>query len=174
MLAWTQRSVTPSSATSSSSRWPRRRTPRAIIWRGRAMRRTTRGWVGSGPSGAAVQPLSQCRVTAREGVVDRVTGARGVILQVARLTWVHAAAVDVVGGYYLTHRQAAGFRYRVESAGQRWAVTTTSGGPSLRRPMPLIRPAEWHLSVHIRALAGPDVWHICVGMVCSSCPVGVY
>jgi hypothetical protein len=124
--------------------------------------------------GSTVQPLSQCRVTAREGVVDRATGARGIIVQVARLTWLHAAAVDVVGGYYLTHRQAAGFRYRVESAGQRWAVTTTSGGPSLRRPMPLIRPAEWHLSVHIRALAGPDVWHICVGMVCSSCPVGVY
>jgi hypothetical protein len=76
--------------------------------------------------GAAVQPLSRCRVTAREGVVDRVTGARGVILQVARLAWVHAAAVDVVGGYYITHWQAAGFRYRVEHDGRRWAVTTTS------------------------------------------------
>jgi hypothetical protein len=57
-------------------------------------------------------------------VVDRVTGARGVILQVARLAWVHATAVDVVGGYYITHRQAASFRYRVESDGQHWAVTT--------------------------------------------------
>ena len=76
--------------------------------------------------GATVQPLSQCRVTAREGVVDRATGARGIIVQVARLTWLHAAAVDVVGGYYLTHRQAAGFRYRVEPDARRWAVTTTS------------------------------------------------
>src|SRR5262245_19526932 len=58
-----------------------------------------------------VQPLSHCRVSARDGVVDRVTGARGVIMQVTRLTWVHAAAADVVGGYYLTHRQAAGLRY---------------------------------------------------------------
>jgi hypothetical protein len=74
-----------------------------------------------------VQPLSHCRVTAREGVRDRATGARGVILQVARLAWVHAAAVDVIGGYYLTHRQAASFRYEVEYEvepdGLRWAVT---------------------------------------------------
>jgi hypothetical protein len=74
----------------------------------------------------AVQPLSQCRVTAREGVVDRTTGARGVIVQVARLAWVHAAAVDVVGGYYISHRHAASLRYRVEHDGQRWTVTTTA------------------------------------------------
>jgi hypothetical protein len=73
-----------------------------------------------------VQPLSQCRVTAREGVVDRATGAYGIIVQVARLTWLHAAAVDVVGGYYITHRHAAGLRYRVEHHGHDWAVTTTS------------------------------------------------
>jgi hypothetical protein len=73
-----------------------------------------------------VQPLSQCRVTAREGVVDRATGARGMIVQVARLAWVYAAAVDVVGGYYISHRHAAGLRYRVEHDGQRWAVTTAA------------------------------------------------
>src|SRR5262245_19301115 len=71
-----------------------------------------------------VQPLSQCRVTARDGVLDRVTGAGGVIVQVARLTWVHGAAADVVGGYYITHRHAAGLRYRVEPQGPDWAVTT--------------------------------------------------
>ena len=76
--------------------------------------------------GCAVQPLSQCRVTAREGVVDRTTGARGVIVQVARLTWLHAAAVDVVGGYYITHRHAAGMRYCVEHDGRRWVVTITA------------------------------------------------
>jgi hypothetical protein len=71
-----------------------------------------------------VQPLSQCRVTARDGVTDRATGAGGVIVQVARLTWVHGAAADVVGWYYLTHRHAAGLRYRVEPQGHDWAVTT--------------------------------------------------
>jgi hypothetical protein len=71
-----------------------------------------------------VQPLSQCRVTARDGVTDRTTGAGGVIVQVARLTWVHGAAADVVGGYYITHRHAAGLRYRVEHQGHDWAVTT--------------------------------------------------
>lgn len=70
-----------------------------------------------------VYPLSHCRVSAREGVVDRAAGVRGVILQMARLAWVHAAAVDVVGGYYLTHRQAAGLRYHVEHYGHQWAVT---------------------------------------------------
>jgi hypothetical protein len=70
-----------------------------------------------------VQPLSRCRVSARDGVVDRGTGARGVIMQVTRLTWVHAAAVDVVGGYYLTHRQAAGLRYHVAHEGHQWVVT---------------------------------------------------
>ena len=51
------------------------------------------------------------------------------ILQVARVAWVHAAAVEVVGGYYLTHQHAASFRYHVES-----------GGPALGRddrPPPL-------------------------------------
>ena len=71
-----------------------------------------------------VQPLSQCRVTARNGVLDRTTGAGGVIVQVVRLTWVHGAAADVVGGYYITHRHAAGLRYRVEQHGPDWAVTT--------------------------------------------------
>jgi hypothetical protein len=70
-----------------------------------------------------IQPLSHCRVTARDGVIDRATGARGVILQVARLAWVHAAAMDVVGGYYITHRQAAGLRYDVAHDGHHWAVT---------------------------------------------------
>jgi hypothetical protein len=68
-------------------------------------------------------PFSHCRVTARDGVVDRATGARGVILQVARLVWVHAAAVEVVGGYYCTHRHAAGFRYHVMHDRGPWAVT---------------------------------------------------
>jgi hypothetical protein len=72
----------------------------------------------------AIHPLSQCRVTARDGVLDRHTGTRGVIVQVARLAWVHTAAVDVVGGYYITHRHAAAFRYDVEPEGPRWAVTT--------------------------------------------------
>jgi hypothetical protein len=70
-----------------------------------------------------VQPFSCCRVTARDGVLDRATRARGIIVQVARLTWEHAAAVDVVGGYYITYRHAAGFRYHVEPHGPQWAVT---------------------------------------------------
>jgi hypothetical protein len=88
---------------------------------------------GRDPSGAllgclqrlapGVQPFTQCRVSGRDGVVDRVTGARGVILQVARLTWRHATAAEVVGGYYLTHRQAASFRYDLEPHDSQWAVT---------------------------------------------------
>jgi hypothetical protein len=70
-----------------------------------------------------VYPFSHCRVTARDGVIDRTTAARGAILQVARLVWVHAAAVDAVGGYYRTHRQAAGFRYHIVRDGGQWAVT---------------------------------------------------
>jgi hypothetical protein len=70
-----------------------------------------------------IQPVSHCRVTARDGVLDRATGARGVIVQVARVAWVHAVAVEVVGGYYITHRHAASFRYHVEPDGQQWAVT---------------------------------------------------
>jgi hypothetical protein len=70
-----------------------------------------------------VHPLSHCRVTARDGVVDRATSAHGVILQVARLSWIHAAAVDVVGGYYCTHRHAAGFRYHVVPERDQWVVT---------------------------------------------------
>ena len=56
--------------------------------------------------------------------MDRVTGACGVIVQVARLTWLDGAAADVVGGYYITHRHAAGLRYHVEQHAHDWAVTT--------------------------------------------------
>jgi hypothetical protein len=70
-----------------------------------------------------IQPFSHCRVTAWDGVLDRATGARGVIVQVVRLAWVHATAVDVVGGYYITHQHAASFRYRVVADGRRWTVT---------------------------------------------------
>jgi hypothetical protein len=56
--------------------------------------------------------------------MDRVTGACGVIVQVARLTWLDGAAADVVGGYYITHCHAAGLRYRVERHAHDWAVTT--------------------------------------------------
>jgi hypothetical protein len=87
-------------------------------------------WHGRDPEAAvlqrlwpAVHPFSRCRVTARDGVVDRVTGVQGVILQVARLVWVHAAAVEAVGGYYCTHRHAAGFRYHVAHDRDLWAVT---------------------------------------------------
>jgi hypothetical protein len=31
--------------------------------------------------------------------------------------------VDVIGGYYITHRHAASFRYQVERNGRQWAVT---------------------------------------------------
>jgi hypothetical protein len=71
-----------------------------------------------------VQPLSQCRVTARDGVRDRATGAGGVIVQVARLTWGSGTTADVVGGYYITHRQAAGLCYGIELQGDDWAVTS--------------------------------------------------
>jgi hypothetical protein len=93
-----------------------------VAWHGRDPDDACLGRLRALVSG--VQPLSQCRVTARQGVVDRTTGARGVIVQVARIASIHAAAVDVVGGYYISHRHAAGFRYRVEHDGQRWAVTT--------------------------------------------------
>ena len=73
--------------------------------------------------GPGVHPFSRCRVTARDGVVDRVTGVQGMILQVARLVWVHGAAVEAIGGYYCTHRHAAGFRYHVAHARDPWAVT---------------------------------------------------
>jgi hypothetical protein len=39
---------------------------------------------------------------------------------------VHTAAADVIGGYYITHRHAAGLRYHVEHDGHHWAVTTAS------------------------------------------------
>jgi hypothetical protein len=47
-----------------------------------------------------------------------------VIVQVARLTWGPGAAADVVGGYYITHRQATGLRYGVAPQGHDWAVTS--------------------------------------------------
>jgi hypothetical protein len=70
------------------------------------------------------RPLSQRRVSSREGVTDRATGPCGVSVQVARPAWVCAAAVDMVGGYYITDRHAAGLRYRVVSEGSRWSIAT--------------------------------------------------
>ena len=70
-----------------------------------------------------VQPLSQCRVSARDGVIDRKTGTRGLIVEVKSLRWLYGTVVEVVGGYYATPWQAAAIRYRVEYDGGGWAVT---------------------------------------------------
>jgi hypothetical protein len=72
---------------------------------------------------AGVEPRSQCRVSARTGVTDRATGAAGVILEVTSLSWIHVAAVEVVGGYYVTPWHAAALRYRVEWTREQWVVT---------------------------------------------------
>ena len=121
--AWKRRSTKPYSATSCTSRSRTRHGPWGIIWRSRGGIRTNACLGRLRTLLPGVQPLSRGWVSARDGVVDRMTGARGVIVQVTRLTWVHASAVDVLGGYYLTHRQAAGLRYRVEHDGRAWAVT---------------------------------------------------
>lgn len=70
-----------------------------------------------------VQPRSHCRVSTRTGVTDRATGAAGVILEVTSMSWRHAAAVEVVGGYYTTPWHAAALWYHVEYDGARWIVT---------------------------------------------------
>jgi hypothetical protein len=75
---------------------------------------------------AGVEPRSRCRVSARAGVTDCVTGAAGVILEVTRLAWIDAAAGEVVGGYYITPWRATALRYRVQCTGERWVVTATS------------------------------------------------
>jgi hypothetical protein len=72
------------------------------------------------------QPLSQCRLSARQGVTDRETGAEGLIVEVGSLHWLHETAVDVVGGCYATPWRATARRYRVEYDGERWAVTSAS------------------------------------------------
>jgi hypothetical protein len=72
-----------------------------------------------------VQPVSQCRVSARDGVIDRKTGAHGLIIEVSSLGWLHVTAAEVVGGHYAAPWQAATIRYRVEYDGGRWAVTRT-------------------------------------------------
>lgn len=73
-----------------------------------------------------VQPLSQCRVSARDGVTDRKTGAEGLIVEVGSLCWLHETAVDVMGGCYETPWRAAARRYHVEYDGERWVVTSAS------------------------------------------------
>ncbi len=73
-----------------------------------------------------VQPLSQCRLSARDGVTDRKTGAEGQIVEVGGLHWLHETAVDVVGGCYATPWRATARRYHVEYDGERWVVTSAS------------------------------------------------
>jgi hypothetical protein len=70
-----------------------------------------------------VQPRSQCRVSARSGVVDHVTGDPGVILEVSQVSWRHAAAAESLAGYYATPWHAAAFRYRVAYDGVQWSIT---------------------------------------------------
>jgi hypothetical protein len=70
-----------------------------------------------------VQPRSQCRVSARSGVVDHATGDPGVILEVSQVSWRHATAAEILAGYFATPWHAAAFRYRVAYTGVRWSIT---------------------------------------------------
>ena len=69
-----------------------------------------------------VKKRSQCRISARDGVIDRDTGARGLIVEVSSLSWMDAAAVDVVGGYYAAPLEAAIVLYHVAYDEDRWDV----------------------------------------------------
>ena len=70
-----------------------------------------------------VQPRSQCRVSARSGVVDHGTGDPGVILEVSQVSWRSAAAAEILAGYFATPWHAAAFRYRVAYDGVQWSIT---------------------------------------------------
>jgi hypothetical protein len=72
-----------------------------------------------------VQPRSQCRISARVGVVDRLTGEAGTILEVTSVLWRCATAAEVTGGHYATPWHAAALRYRVAYDGVQWSVTAT-------------------------------------------------
>jgi hypothetical protein len=70
-----------------------------------------------------VQPRSRCRVSARSGVIDHVTGDPGVILEVSQVLWRAATAAEILAGYFATPWHAAAFRYRVAYDGVQWSVT---------------------------------------------------
>jgi hypothetical protein len=70
-----------------------------------------------------VQPRSQCRVSARSGVVDRTTGDPGVILEVSQVSWRYATAAEILAGYFATPWHAAAFRSRVVYDGVQWSLT---------------------------------------------------
>jgi hypothetical protein len=73
-----------------------------------------------------VQPRSQCRVSARSGVVDHATGEPGAILEVSQVSWRSASAAESLAGYFATPWHAAAFRYRVEHHGR---PRTLAGAP---------------------------------------------
>jgi hypothetical protein len=70
-----------------------------------------------------VQPRSQCRVSARSGVVDHATGEPGAILEVSQVSWRSASAAESLAGYFATPWHAAAFRYRVAYDGVQWSIT---------------------------------------------------
>ncbi len=63
-----------------------------------------------------------CCIAEADGVRDRRTGDKGIVLRVGRIRWVSSTEVDVDGGYFEGGVSASGNTYRVVKRGLRWVV----------------------------------------------------
>jgi len=69
-----------------------------------------------------VKKASQCTASAREGVRDKETGARGLAFRVDKLTKKEDSRAEVDGGYYEAGLSASGNTYSLEKKEGVWKV----------------------------------------------------
>lgn len=70
-----------------------------------------------------VKKVSQC-ILEINGIRDRKTGQRGLMLSVGRIKWINDQTVEVNGGYYEGGMSASGNTYRVVRREKTWVVVS--------------------------------------------------
>ncbi|MEN6372640.1 MAG: hypothetical protein ABFD64_11585 [Armatimonadota bacterium] len=72
-----------------------------------------------------VKKWSQSKYTSMQGVRDKTTGARGVILTINSIKWKNGMNAEVEGSYFWNVRASAGYRYTVVKKNGVWTVVNT-------------------------------------------------
>lgn len=69
-----------------------------------------------------VRSGKDCDSSAEKGVVDKVTGQRGLIFHVGAIKWISETEVEVSGGYYEAGLSSSGNTYYLKKKDGKWVV----------------------------------------------------
>jgi len=69
-----------------------------------------------------VKMASECNTSADKGVVDKMTGERGIIFETGAIEWISDTDAEISGSYYANGLAASGNTYYLKKVNGKWKV----------------------------------------------------